>query len=212
MAAVADPQKRKSALEPVRARALRIQFVVGIGFLAWVAGEILASGLMMRLGPRLEAMGPWAAYLVVSLIARLWVLAVLPAIAWVAARVLALKPLSTALGAAITGELFGLALIFVSQGWDGLYEGYGPLALHAGTLALGILLTMRAIRAGRTAAHRAQEAAAKIAEEKKKEYAEFAAEAERIAARSEEKANSGAPPPADAPAPEGPASTGTTGS
>ncbi len=208
---MADPQKRKSVFEPFEARGRRVLFVVGLGFLAWMAGGILASGLKIRLEPRLEAMGPWAAYLVESLNARLWILAVLPAVAWVAARILALKPLSTAFGAAITGELFGLVLLFVSQGWSELYEGYGPLALRVGTLALGILVSLRAIRAGRAAAQRAQEAAAKIAEAKKQEYAQFAAEAERLAARSEEKANSSAPPPAAPPPPEGPASTGTTG-
>jgi hypothetical protein len=190
---VAAPQKRKSALEPFRASVLRIQFVVGIGFLAWVAGGILASGLKMRLEPRLEAVGPWLAYLIESVISRLWILVVLPAVAWVAARILPLKPLSTALGAAVTGELFGLMLLFVSQGWVGLYGGWGSLALRIGTLALGILFTLRAVRAGRAAAQRAQEAAAKIAEAKKKEYAEFAAEAERLAARSEAKANPDAP-------------------
>ncbi len=173
---------------------------------------MFSDPLAMRLQPRLEGLGPLAGGLVAYLISRLWVLAALPALAWLAARVLPLDPTSTAVGAAITGELFGLTLVFVSQGTDGLYEGYGPLALRVGTLALGILFTLRAIRAGREAAQRAQEAAAKVAEAKKKEYAEFAAEAERLAARSEEKAHSGAPPPAAAPPPEGPASTGTNGS
>jgi hypothetical protein len=205
---VADPQQSKSALEPFRARVRRIQFVVGMGFLAAVAGAVFSVPLLVRLEPRLAGLGPWLGYVPAFLIARLWIVAALPGIAYVAARVLPLEPTSTAFGAAITGELFYVALQVVSGGWAALYPGYGPFALRLCTLALGILLTLRAVRAGRAAAQKAQEAAAKLAEAKKSEYAEFAAEAERLAARSEAKANA-APPAAGTPPPEGPASTGT---
>jgi hypothetical protein len=175
-------------LDPLRERLRRLQLVVGMGFLAFVVGAVLSSALVIRLQPRLEALGsPWVAFGLTLLIKRLWVVAVLPVCCYGAARILELRPWATALGAALTGEAFLLALRLVSTGLDGFADPGLDEGFQLATLVGGVALSRWAVVKGRAAAAKANAAAASAAAAKKAQYDEFAAEAERLATRRDEK-------------------------
>ncbi|MHB8877966.1 MAG: hypothetical protein ACYC8T_30085, partial [Myxococcaceae bacterium] len=147
-------------LDPVRVRVRRFQLVLGMGFLAFVIGAIISSALLMRVQPRVQALGsPALAFVVLMGVSRLWVWAVLPAICYGAARILDLRPWTTAIGAALTGELFLLAIEGVSSGLEGLARPWPVLALQVATLVGGVLLTRAAVAAARAAAVKTEAAA-----------------------------------------------------
>lgn len=203
---------KKTVLEPLRLRVRRFQFIAGLGFLALILGSVLSVSLAQRINVRVQAL-PFA--LLRSLIdlglQKLWVLAVLPGLAYVAARIIDLRPWPTALGSAAAGQVFLLALEYVQGGVDGWVErGVWNTLWEVGALALGVGITSRAVERGRAAVKRQGEQAQVQAAARQGEYDEFlqAAEregekiAQREAARAEAQA-AAAPPaaPADAPAP-----------
>jgi hypothetical protein len=172
---------KKALLEPLRIRIRRAQFIVGLGFLALVLGSVLAGGLGMRLSARVEAL-PFAALvqLIGLAVRNFWVLVVLPLLCYGAARVLELRPWSTALGAALTGQSFLLAIEFVRNGLEGWVErGWLATALEWGALGVGVVLSQRAVVRGRAAAGKQAEQAQQQAAARKDEYDEFLREAER---------------------------------
>lgn len=195
-----DKPRKPSPLDPVRARVRRVQFVVALGLFAAVVGAIFSAALSMRVAPRMDALGTLMRILVATAVSRLWVLAALPVTCYAGARVVPLKPASTAIGAAIAGEIFFGAVEVASGGLPALAPDIWAALLRVGTFALGALLSMRAIRAGRAAAERAEASAKRAAEANRAEYAAFAAEAQKLAGRPE------APPPPEAPPAAGKAS------
>jgi hypothetical protein len=172
---------KKAVLEPLRVRIRRAQFIVGLGFLALVMGSVLAGDLGVRLSVRLESLPLQSLVYVIGLAVRnLWVLGVLPLLCYGAARVLELRPWSTALGAAMTGQAFLLAIEFVRNGVEGWVErGWLATALEWGVLGVGVVLSQRAVVRGRAAAEKQTERAQQQAAARKDEYAEFLREAER---------------------------------
>jgi len=159
---------------------------MGMGFTAFVVGAVLSVALFFRLGPRIQALGsPVVAFVLQLFIEHLWVVAVLPLFCYGAARIIELRPWSTAIGAMLVGEGFLLALRIVSTG----LEGFTDPGVHEGgqlsMLVLGVLASRWAVGKGRAAAVRAQEASAGAANAKKSQYDEFAAEAERLASMHE---------------------------
>lgn len=172
---------KKAVLEPLRVRIRRAQFIVGLGFLALVLGSVLAGSLGVRLAPRLEAMSSQGLVYVIGLAVRnLWVLGVLPLLCYGAARVLELRSWSTAVGAAMTGQAFLLAIEFVRNGVEGWVErGWPVTAVEWGVLGVGVVLSQRAVVRGRAAAAKQTEQAQQQASARKDEYAEFLREAER---------------------------------
>ncbi|WNG28719.1 hypothetical protein F0U62_35515 [Cystobacter fuscus] len=176
----------KAFLEPLRVRIRRFQFTVGLGFLALILGSIVSVALSQRLIGRVQALPFGYVRFAIGLgVQNLWVLVVLPLLCYGAARILELRPLSTSLGAALTGELFLIALQFVQDGIDGWVErGWVLLSMEAAVFALGVWLTHRALQRGRhDAAQQAQQAQQRAAS-RKDEYAEFLREAERAGERS----------------------------
>lgn len=171
------------SLDTVRARVRRLQLVVGLGFGSAVLGAILVSPVTSRLdqptGSLLLSLLGYAA------LTRLWVWLVLPVLSYGFARILPLDPMGTAVGAGLTGELFWLMLDLVSGGLEGMLANWPLLVVNAFTLALGIFLTRFAVRRGRLGAERAQQRASTVAAQQKEQYAEFAREAERLAALHE---------------------------
>ena len=172
---------KKAILEPLRVRIRRAQFIVGLGFLALVMGSVLAGDLGVRLSVRLESLPFQSLVYVIGLAVRnLWVLAVLPLLCYGAARVLELRPWSTALGAALTGQAFLLAIEFVRNGVEGWVErGWVATGLEWGVVGVGVVLSQRAVVRGRAAAGKQTEQAQQQAAARKDEYAEFLREAER---------------------------------
>lgn len=145
---------KKAVLEPLRVRVRRLQFIVGLGFLALVVGSVLSSALTLRLISRVDALSLTVLRFAIALgLQNLWVLVVLPLLCYGAARVIELRPWSTALGAGVTGQLFLVALEFVQAGVDGWVErGWLFTALQWGVFAGGVVLSQRAVVRGRAAA------------------------------------------------------------
>ncbi|HEX8438879.1 hypothetical protein [Archangium sp.] len=171
----------QAILDPLRVRIRRLQFTLGIGFLALVSGSVLSAALTLRLMERLQAL-PFDFLRIgfALVLSKLWVLAVLPLLCYGAARIIELRPGTTALGAAFTGQGFLLALDFVRGGVDGLLErGWLITLLDWGMFAVGVVLTRQAVVRGRADAGKQAEQAQKQAAEKKDEYAEFLQAAER---------------------------------
>lgn len=183
------------AFQSLEARVRRGFLIVGIGLFSCIGGSILSAALLARLQPRLVSL-PFQllALGLVSLFARLWVLAVLPAVCYGAARVFPLRPWGTAIGAALAGEGFLLLIALVSMGLSGLMYHWVDFLVRLATLAGGVLLSARSIQWAHAAAEAARAQATQAAEEKKAEYAEFAREAERVAALHDKPAPAPAAP------------------
>lgn len=177
--------KSPGILEPLRVRIRRFQFILGLGFLALVVGSVLSVSLSVRLLVRVQALEAEALRLLIVLVLEnLWVLGVLPLVCYGAARILELRPLSTSLGAALSGEFFVLALDFVREGLDGLWQGAVASSLRLAAFATGVFLSYRAVARGRAAAEEGAARARAKAEARKGEYLEFLREAERGAEKS----------------------------
>ena len=177
--------KKPKALDSLRVRIRRLQFIVGLGFLSLVIGSVLTVSLTLRLSERVQALQvDWLRVLIAIVLENLWVLAVLPVIWYGAGRILELKPVSTSVGAAISGEIFVLALSFVRDGFDGLWAGGFYTALRVIAFAAGVFLTHQAVTRARAAAARGADQAQVKAEARKAEYMEFLQEAERGAEKT----------------------------
>ncbi len=184
--ATTQAPKKARPFATAEAKTRHFLLVVGFGFAAFVAGSVLSAALVNRVRERVVAMDSAVFSLIAQiLIQRLWLLAVLPVLAYAAARVLELKPVFTAVTAALTGQLFFTALIAVSRGADGVFDGPFDVAVQGGTFVLGVGLTVFAIRQGRAAAAQGDLAAATKAAERKQEYDEMLKASEAIAARHE---------------------------
>ncbi|MBF5042648.1 hypothetical protein FGE12_09570 [Aggregicoccus sp. 17bor-14] len=167
-----------SSIEPLRVRLRRAQFIFGLGVLSMVLGSIASAGLSLRLGLRVAELPQVLRWAVAIGVGGLWRLSFLPLLCYGAARVLALRPRATAVGAALSGEAFLLALDLTRAGVAGLWTS-APLVLgRLGTLALGMWLSERAVQAGRLAAEAQERAAQAKAQATQAEYAEFLARAE----------------------------------
>lgn len=185
---------KPSALEPLRVRVRRFQFIVGLGFLSLVVGAMLSVSLVLRLHSRLNALPSDLLRLpLVVVLEDLWVLAVLPVFCYGAARIVALRTWTTAVGAALSGGVFVIALNFVRDGADGLTSGWSfTSVLRILAFVGGILLSARAIQAGRAAAEKGSAEAEAKAASRKSEYDEFLKAAEAGGARLEQREGSAA--------------------
>lgn len=171
-------------LDPLRVRIRRLQLIVGIGFLSLVVGSITTAALSAKIAPRIEGLeSGWMRFALSMLVAGVWAYAVLPLFCYGAARVVELKPWPTAIGAAITGELFTLAIFFVTGALSTAESSLRVLLPRLFLLAAGITLSAFAVRRARADSAGQEEKAKAAAVAKKDEYAEFTREAERIAAK-----------------------------
>ncbi|WP_375757808.1 hypothetical protein [Corallococcus exercitus] len=202
---------KPGVLEPLRVRVRRFQFIVGLGFLSLVLGAMLSVSLVLRLHSRVNALPSDFLRIPVAVVLEdLWVLAVLPVLCYGAARIVALRTWTTAVGAAVSGGVFVVALNFVRDGLDGLTTGWSfASGLRILAFVGGILLSARAIRAGRAAAEKGSAAAQEKAAARKSEYDEFLKAAEAGGARLEQREGGAA---AEAPAaPQATASAAPSG-
>jgi hypothetical protein len=179
---------KAGVLEPLRVRIRRFQFIVGLGFLSLVMGSILSVSLTMRLQARVQSLPLGLMRMVMAVaLENLWVLAVLPVLCYGAARVLDLRPWKTAVGAAVSGAVFIVALDFVRDGADGLWSGGLPSVLRLVSFVAGIALTGRAVMMGRADASVVAKKVEAKAEARKSEYDEFLKAAEQAGARLEQR-------------------------
>ncbi|MCP3057575.1 hypothetical protein LXT21_02160 [Myxococcus sp. K38C18041901] len=179
---------KTSALEPLRVRIRRFQFIVGLGFIALVLGSTLSVSLTLRLSQRVQSLSfAPLKILVAVLLENLWLLAVLPTLCYGAGRVMELRPWKTAAGAAVSGATFVLALGFVQSGADSLWLGGLGSVLNVVAFAGGVVLSARALKLGRDAAAKQTEKTQAKSESRKSEYDEFLRAAEQGGARLEQR-------------------------
>jgi hypothetical protein len=197
---------KKSFLEPVRARVRRLQFTVGLGFVSLMLGSIISGSLAIRLSQRLADVPSVGVRMLVGvLMGELWVLLVLPALCYGAARIVELRPLSTALGGALSGQFFVLSLLFVREGALYSSAGWRVELLRWLAFAGGVVISYRAVQHGRAVAEQRAAQVRAQAESKKSEYDEFLRQAEldgeRAAQREAQRAAAAAGVSTEAPAP-----------
>ena len=207
--------KPPKILDPLRVRIRRFQFTMGLGFIALVVGSVFTGSFTHRVIERAQDLPYFFYVLLAVVLANLWVLGVLPLLCYGAARVLELRPMSTALGAAFTGQFFVMAVQTASSGVEGLWTGWLPFSMQVAAFFGGVLLSYRSVLQGRAAAAKGAEQVKAQAESRKSEYDEFLREAERAAEKTAQReaeraaaAASPAPPaapvPEEAPKPEAP--------
>jgi len=178
---------------------------MGLGFIALVIGSVFTGSFTLRVYERAQDL-PYILYVLLAVVlANLWLLGVLPLLAYGAARVLELRPMSTAVGAAFTGQFFVMAVQTASGGTEALWNGWLPLAMQVAVFFGGVLLTYRSVLQGRAAAAKGAAQVQAKAEARKSEYDEFLREAERsaekTAQREAERAAAGTASPAATQAP-----------
>ncbi len=184
---------------------------MGLGFIALVIGSVFTGSFTHRVVERAQDLPDFLYALLAVVLANLWVLGVLPLLCYGAARVLELRPMSTALGAAFTGQFFVMAVQTASSGVEGLWTGWLPFALQVAAFFGGVLLSYRSVIQGRAAAEKGAQKVKAQAESRKSEYDEFLREAERAAEKTAQReaeraaaAANPAPAPEEAPKPEAP--------
>lgn len=195
---------KKRPLESLRVRVRRLQFIVGLGFLSLTFGMMVSSSLAMRLSQRLYELPSNALRLLVGVVLEeLWVIAALPLFCYGAARIVELRPLSTAIGGALSGQVFVVALDFVREGSLWPTAGWRVNVLRAVAFGSGMFLSYRAVVSARAAAEQLASEAQAQAQAKKSEYDAFLRDAEAAGERSaqREAARAAAAAPAVAPAP-----------
>lgn len=179
---------KTSVLEPLRVRVRRFQFIMGLGFIALIAGSILSVALTLRLSVRIQAVPVGVLRVALAvLLENLWVLGVLPVLCYGAARVMELRPWTTAGGAALTGAAFLNAMAFIQSGVYGLWAGDIGSLFSMAAFAGGVVLSARAVMMGRDAAAQQSVKTQAKAEERKSEYDEFLRAAEQGGARLEQR-------------------------
>lgn len=176
--------KPLTAMQVLSNRVRRIMLVAGLGLLAAVIGTIITAPLGMKLAPKVSGLPLILGSVIGVVIWRFWLLVVLPVLGYGMGRALKLRPLGLAFGAAVSGELFFVLIELASAGLASLWANPAMLAARIGTLAFGVLLTLRATRLGLAAAERAQAESAKVSATRRDEYAELMAEAQRLAERN----------------------------
>jgi hypothetical protein len=193
-------------MDKFRDRIRRLMFMVCLGFGAYVAGNVISFQLFNRLSSRLTSSGALLRFVILTVVGELWAIAILPLFCYGAARVIELRPWTTAVAGVVTGETFSLALQVISTGFD---LPWRFLVAQGVGIALGVFASAQAVKRGRAAALRGEEAARKAAEARKSEYDEFKRAAERAAVSTGDRATanvaSPAPPASDAPADSPPA-------
>jgi hypothetical protein len=196
-----QPQPKRRPLAAAEAGARHLLLMIGFGVIAFVGGSIFMGSLVMRLAQRADmSWGPMA-FIVVLLTNSGWVLAALPAIAYVSARFMELKAWPTAIIGAGSGLMFQLALFYVSDGENAIIGDKVLLLMRVVALGVGVFLTAAAVKRARAGAAEAEVKAKAQAAAKKTQYDEFVKQAEAMAERREQVPIAAAP---DAPKPEDP--------
>ncbi len=190
---MSSPAAPPSLLQQLNVRSRRAMLILGMGLLAAMTGAIISAPFGVWLRPKVAEAPIVIGVLLNVLVARFWLLGVLPVLGYGLGRALGLRPLSFAFGAALSGELFYLLLDVATAGLASVVARPGLFAARIGTLALGILLTLRTTRAGARAAERSQRSAREIAEARRDEYNEMMREAERTAERHQQAAVTAVP-------------------
>jgi hypothetical protein len=188
-----------SAFAKAESGSRAVVLMIGMGVVAFILGSVMSAGagarIAERLGPPETALGAWLFRWVFD---RLWLFAVMPFFGYAAGRFTELKPGRFALFSVLSGETFSILLISAINGFEYLTDDPYDVLARVVTLFLGMLITARAVQAGKEVADRAQAEANVIAEKRKAEYA-----AAILAAGQEKRGESLIEMPNGLPLPEG---------
>ena len=145
---------------------------IGLGVVAFILGSVMSAGAGARIAERLGPLETaWGAYLFRWVFDRLWLFAVMPFFGYAVGRFTEFKPTRFALVSILSGETFSILLISAINGFEYLTNDRYDLLARVVTLFLGMVVTARAVQAGRDAADQAQVEANVVAEKRKAEYA-----------------------------------------
>jgi hypothetical protein len=175
---------RSERFARLKKRITRLQLIACLGLFSLILGTTVSFRLVARLGPRLPELPAFLSLLIQGIVAHLWLLMFLPALAYLAARIWELKPYQVAVGGPVAGELFLQAIGFASNGLATFVPEWPSSVLHLLAVVGGATLTSRAVWLGREAAASGNAMAQSQADARRDEYAEFLREAERIAHRT----------------------------
>lgn len=194
-----EPRKLKP-IAALEARARQFMLMVGLGFMACVAGEILAATLLDRLSVRLMATDSLAVrFVVVSVVRGVWILFVFPVVVHLVNRFLDLPVWRTALIGVVTGAGFQAAVHVITSGVEGAFAPSAENLVWLGTLVSGTLITVWAGKQGRAWAQARQKLADAAAAARKSQYDQFLADSTALAEKRDA-ARAAAPPAIPAPA------------
>ena len=204
--------KVPSAYARADAASRQVVLQVGLGVVAYIIGSVLSVGAAARIGERVGPLESDGAALVFRwFFERLWLFVALPFFGYGIGRFTEARPSRFALVSVLSGETFAVLLVTAINGLDYLLEDTASLIARAVTLFLGMVVTARAVQAGRDAALVSQAQANVVAQQRKAEYAEFLAAAQGKASSAADSAAPAEPavvpvqaPSIDAPAPVDP--------
>lgn len=165
----------------------RLTLMIAAGMVAYVAGSWVTSRVVAAL---VEAEHP-VSLPVEWLIMRLWLLAVLPLLAWPMGRLGIGEPFTFGFVAPVSAEIFDVLKITATEGLDGVFPSTADTVARAVTLAAGLALNTAVAVWGAKAAERSAAAAQALAE------AQAKAHAEKLGAPPAAASEPAAPPPAD---------------
>ena len=186
--------RKAKPLAILEAKVRQLMLMVGFGFMALIAGSMFSASLLMRVRDRLIATDSAViAFLVLTIIDRLWILAVFPLLIHLASRFLELPLWRTAIIGALTGEAFYAAIQIASWGTEEAFGDWVRDSVRLGTLATGVCLTVWAGRRGRAWADERQKVADQAAAGRKSQYDEFLAASTALADRRDAAAAGAAP-------------------
>jgi hypothetical protein len=122
--------------------------MMALGLTASVGTPLLLWPVASALFPQALAGGAAGLWVV----DRLWLILVLPALGWLAGRFVSAEPWPTAVGAAVVGEAYYVALDAASMG-AGAWGSPKHVAWRLATLLAGMCLTRWAIAHGHRGRH-----------------------------------------------------------
>lgn len=188
-----------SAFARAESGSRQVVLQIGLGVVAFILGSVMSAGAAARIAERLGPLETaWGAWVFRWGFDRLWLFTVIPFFGYAAGRFTAIKPGQFALLSVLSGETFSILLITGINGFDYLVDDPKDVVARLLTLFLGMLLTARAVQAGRVVADQAQAEANVIAEQRKAEYAAAYLAAAQGRPTAEAKPPEPAePPPAD---------------
>ena len=188
-----EPRKLKP-IAALEARARQFMLMVGLGFMACVAGEILAATLLDRLSVRLMATDSLAVrFVVVSVVRGVWILFVFPVVVHLVHRFLDLPVWRTAIIGVVTGASFQAAVHVITSGVEG---AFAP-SVWLGTLVSGTLITVWAGKQGWAWAEARQKVADAAAAARKSQYDQFLADSTALAEKRDAARAAAEPPKPD---------------
>ena len=142
------PAKQPGALARAELAARRLVLMMGVGLVAYVAGSMLSTVVLLRVadvvtGVRSDAV----AFGTVVAIRSAWVLLLLPPLGYLLGRVTGVDALRFTTAAVFTGEVFDVLLRTAMQGFEPMFTTE-ELVGRAATIVLGGGLTLLATSLG----------------------------------------------------------------